>query len=189
MKSNKDFKPIDKIYFTRSNFLVAQQKEVGENIYEEIFKNNGYKVLVPENISLTEMIKYINTAKSIACINGTIPLNIIFALKPVELIVLNKTEIFHKNLMYFLDIVKNDVTYIDIYSDKHKGTNIGVGPFLMDYTKSMKQFCKDNNFNVPKQIFKFQYKNKIKFFYLTIRRKVRDILHPIRQKMKKLLGK
>ena len=189
MEKNKKIETIKNIYFTRTNFAVAKQKEVGENIYEEIFKRNDYKILIPENLSLSEMIYYINTADKIVCINGTIPLNIIFALKPVNLIVLNKTEKFHRNLMYFLDIVGNNVTYIDVYSEKHKGTNIGIGPFLIEYTNQMKKFCEDNNLAVPNEIFKYERENKKKYLYIMTRRKVRNIFHPIKQKIKYLVKK
>ncbi len=178
-----------KIYFTRTHFNIACKKEIGENIYEDIFKKNGYEILIPEKLSLSEMIYYINTSETIVCINGTIPLNIIFALHPINLIVLNKTEIFHKNLMYFIDIIKNSITYIDIYSPKYKGKNIGVGPFLMTLTDNMKKYCENEKLFIPNNIKKYELKNRITFMFLYIRRKIRDYLHPIRKKIKLILSK
>ncbi len=72
------FGNIEKVYFTRSKFRGAKSREVGLSVIDKVFKNGGYNIIAPEKLSLAEQVLIWNNANHIACINGTIPLNVIF---------------------------------------------------------------------------------------------------------------
>ena len=97
MNSEIDFsklREVDKVYFTRRKFSKAVGSEFGEEYFEKCFTENGYTSIAPETLSLDEQIYLWNHASEIACMNGTIPLNVIFSKnKNLKLIVLNKTSI------------------------------------------------------------------------------------------------
>jgi capsular polysaccharide biosynthesis protein len=75
---------IDKVYLTRSSFNGAKSREVGLKIIDKVFKNGGYTIIPPEQLSLTEQILIWNHSEAISCINGTIPLNVIFCVGGVK---------------------------------------------------------------------------------------------------------
>ncbi len=71
---------ISKVYFTRSRFNGAKSREVGLSIIDKVFNNGGFNIIAPECLSLVEQVLVWNNAQHIACINGTIPLNVIFSI-------------------------------------------------------------------------------------------------------------
>ena len=138
-----------KIYLTRTHFKDARMKEVGEKNIEQIFANNGWAVMSPEKLSLREQIAIFQNAEEVACVNGTIPLNVIFARPGLKLIVLNKTRFQHGNLQRFSCMAGIDPVYVDAYYEPFRGIpdSLGGGPFWMVISDCMKKYFADNNMN------------------------------------------
>ena len=153
MNSQNDFlklRDIDKVYFTRRRFSKAVGSEFGEEYFEKCFTGNGYTVISPEALSLEEQIYLWNHASEIVCMNGTIPLNMVFLLnKDLKLIILNKTSIFHENPMILLEMRGISATFLDIYKEPFKDypDSLGEGPFLLWPSKPFDEFCIDNKFS------------------------------------------
>ncbi|MGV2686459.1 DUF563 domain-containing protein, partial [Clostridium perfringens] len=59
-------KPYSHIYFTRRKFPYARNKERGEKDIEALFVANGYKVISPEKLTLSEQIYYMNNCDYMA---------------------------------------------------------------------------------------------------------------------------
>mgnify|MGYP000243600874 CR=1 FL=1 len=82
----KTFKNIkEKLYFSRRKFGKAAATEFGEEYIEQCFNQNGYESLGPETLTLREQIYVWNHAEAIACMNGTIPLNVVFAKRRIKI--------------------------------------------------------------------------------------------------------
>ena len=161
-----------RIYFSRVAFSRGvRAKEFGGEFAEKTFELNGYKILRPETLSLCEQIYIWNNAETIACINGTIPLNLLFSKGNVKITVLNKSSLLHENLLLVEKIKNIFVTYVDIYDAKHenKDFDLGRGPFLMRITNSFVEYCKDSEY-------KLSHENKLKVFLNSIRYKLVGIL-------------
>jgi capsular polysaccharide biosynthesis protein len=47
-----------KIYFSRSKFIGAKQKDFGENYIQPVFEKNGYVKTYPETLSLKEQSSF-----------------------------------------------------------------------------------------------------------------------------------
>lgn len=126
--------PYEKIYLSRGHFGDAKGKEVGEKNIEENFANNGYKILYMEELSFSEQVFYINHAKIVAALSGTLCHNIVFAGKETELIILNKTHIINTHQVLINQMMNIKVTYINVYVEPFKKfpVSYGGGPFLMD---------------------------------------------------------
>ncbi|SBI13253.1 glycosyltransferase family 61 protein [Klebsiella variicola] len=141
-----------KIYLSRLSFKDAKSKEYGEERIEKFFLNNGYSIYYPEKMSLLEQVRMWNTCETIACINGTIPLNICFCRnKNIELIVLNKSSIPHTNLFDFQKIFDlPNIVYFDCFSNKYDRyvKSLGNGPFILKLTKEMQLYVLNNKKNV-----------------------------------------
>ncbi len=158
------FGNIEKVYFTRSKFRGAKSREVGLSVIDKVFRNGGYNILAPEKMSLIEQVLIWNSAKRIACINGTIPLNVIFALhrtgggKQLILTVLNKMKHTHRNLMEYLSL-RNSVTceFIDVQDVRIKDLSIGdgrgLGPFRIGISDELKAWMKQNDIPTASELY------------------------------------
>lgn len=187
-----------KIYFSRTQFGKAQNSEFGEEMLEHIFIKNGYISIAPEKLSLSEQVYLWNHAESIACINGTIPLNVAFcANSNLKLTVLNKTSIFHGNPYLFLEMQKVKARFVDVYKEPFKKypKSLGEGPFLMTITKELVSWMGEEEMRLPYRTREIQIrtvKNQIKYCFaiLGITRKIRTLLSKMcPDKMKQIARK
>lgn len=175
------FGAVKKVYFTRTKFAKAIETEFGEKQIEDIFVQNGYQCLAPEEMSLFEQIYIWNHAEKIVCVNGTIPLNVAFTQnEDLELLVLNKTSIFHGNLYLYAKMRGIDITYIDIYREPFKRypKSLGEGPFLMGISKDLQKWFDENgmeNKNSRLELTRNTIKNYCKYIFciVGIRRRLR----------------
>jgi hypothetical protein len=138
-----DKEKYDKIYFTRRQ--LERRKEVGEKAFENLFANNGFKVLAPERLSLKEQIWYLRNCNTLATIEGTLAINILFAKDNINQIILRKqSEILPT--FQFLQVRKVNGIYIDVYKEPFKGFPIthDRGPFLMSFNENTKQFAENS---------------------------------------------
>ena len=155
LHSDIDFSSVcsfEKIYFTRRSFAKAIDSEFGEKYLERTFLLNEYKAVSPERLTLDEQIYIWNHASSICCVNGSIPLNVLFARNPeLELIILNKTSLFHENPLILLQMRKLSQIFIDVFSEPIHGypKSLGEGPFLFAATVEFKVFCRQRNWKMP----------------------------------------
>ena len=158
----KKFGSIDKVYFTRSKFRGSKSREVGLQIIDKVFKNGGYNIIAPEKLSLAEQVLIWNNARHIACINGTIPLNVIFHIqesKPLTLIVLNKMTHIHNNLMEYLELRSNVTSeFVDVQDVRIKdlaiGDGRGLGPFRIGISSELEEWMKKNNIPTDKVLYR-----------------------------------
>lgn len=173
--SESEFLMIDqvpeKVYFSRMKFKDAKKKELGEEQLEDFFCKNGYVILYPEELSLDTQINIWKSSKNIACINGTIPLNICFSMgnKP-DITVLNKTSLAHENLDELCQMFDQNIRYIDVYSRDFAGKvhSIGKGPFIMEVTPELINFANENDLLLPSVNKRNSELHKNIFFYKVI---------------------
>lgn len=69
----------DKIYFNRSKLSKANGNEFGLESIDDFYHKNGYMVLSPEKITLSQIIYYVRNAKICASLSGSLPHNMLFA--------------------------------------------------------------------------------------------------------------
>ncbi|HBW8335974.1 MULTISPECIES: glycosyltransferase family 61 protein [Klebsiella pneumoniae complex] len=156
-----------KIYFSRRNFKSASSREYGEETIEYIFKKLNCDVVYPELLNLDEQIYLWNNSTEIVCMNGTIPLNVVFCRNhKTKLTILNKTSRVHKNIYDFIKIFSiKHVIFVDVFnsfSDRYV-KNLGGGPFVLEVTPKLRHYSKLNEgVDIPKY-----KKNKIgKYIFL-----------------------
>lgn len=159
---------IRKVYFTRSRFRGARSREVGLQVIDKVFEKGGYNVIAPERLSLSEQVLIWNYAERIACINGTIPLNVIFKAdsfdtcrggKLLILTVLNKMQHEHTNLIEYLELRKEvKAEFIDIRDTRIRDLSIGdgrgLGPFRMGITTELLEWMQRNGIPTDKSLYK-----------------------------------
>lgn len=154
-----DWKPLDKIFFTRSQFAKGNNLDFGVEVLDSFFRNNGYAILAPETISLSEMIYYIRNAQEIATISGTVHHNILFANNGQKITIMERLIV---NIDYQVGInqLKDlDVTYVD--ANFNIGAVSMIGPFMMGYNHILQRYMEDHHMNPPDAVYTSEaYRNR-----------------------------
>lgn len=139
----------EKVYFSRCHLKKAQRTELGEKDIERQFVQNGYEIFYPETLSLKKQIEIFQGSKSVACVNGTIPLNCLFAKSSIDLIVLNKMSLTHTNLIRISHLAGITPILIDAYYEPIKGHPrvMGGGPFWLKISNDLRQLFENRGMN------------------------------------------
>lgn len=159
----------DKVYFSRQDFLKAKNSEFGENFIVKWMEANRYTVISPEHLSLRDQVVLWNSAKQIVCINGSIPINIAFSKNnELELIVLNKTSLLHKNLYLYLIMRPCNVQFLDAYCEplKKYPKSLGEGPFLLCINHNIRKFSSKEGMKIPFFCLQIMVNNCLNFICL-----------------------
>ena len=187
-----------KVYFSRRHFSKAKVSEFGEEYIEKLFVQNGYQCLFPEELCLDEQIYVWNNATDIVCINGSIPLNLMFCRnQSLHLTVLNKTTLKHENPYILLEMRKLHAEFINTCKEPIKGypKSLGRGPYLLWPTEEFDEYCQRENLVQPLNERKRNaYFNQQKFNYyrtvIGLKQKVRSwVLGHMPNKMKERIKK
>ena len=139
--------PSKKIYFSRSRLPKNATTEFGFLSLDNFFQRNGYEILVPEQLSLSQLIYQIRNAGVVASVSGTLPHNMLFAnngqtIQIMERFVLNNDFQPLINQMRALHAVYVDAN-IPIYTVSMAGPNI------MCYNDLAAEFAKDHGLVPP----------------------------------------
>ncbi|MCI8292460.1 MAG: glycosyltransferase family 61 protein [Hespellia sp.] len=168
-KVNADlFETNEKLYFTRTR--LANEKEIGEELVEEIFRKNGYKIISPEYESLEKQIALMKSCKTFASMEGTVAHNIVFAEEGTKQIILRKHTYMNLRQPYLNQCMGVNATYIDIGCrpfGKHFPRDFYGGIFWVRATKELRNYCKDNHMWFPtyRKILWMDLKCAVKYLY------------------------
>ena len=147
IKVSDSWKKYKKIFLTRSQLKKAQKLEFGMEAIDSFFMNNGYEIISPEKISLSELIFMIRNASECASVSGSLPHNMLFANDKQNLTIIEREVLNNDFQVDFNRLKQLNVTYIDgniaVYS-----VNFG-GPFIMFYDGQLKQYAIDNGMLPP----------------------------------------
>lgn len=157
-----------KIYFSRSQCAGAGKKEFGHDCLENFFVKNGYKIIYPEQVSLSEFIYIMRNADKIATVCGTLQHNILFAQDNKNVTILERNVLIN-DIQLDVNIIKSaNYVYVD---SQHTVYNVseGYGPFMMFFTDEIKRYAKDNHMVYPDDEFMGEkYKKNVLKNYLTV---------------------
>ena len=138
-----------KIYYSRGQFAKGIPFEFGYDMLDAFFAQNGYTVLYPEKVPLSQMIHYIRNSKVVASLSGSLPHNMLFARNGQKVEILERCTINDDNQVDLNRIRELHVIPIDanipIYPINF------VGPFIMGYTPELQRFAEDNGYTPPEE--------------------------------------
>ncbi len=143
----------EKIFLSRARLKKAVQNECGLDLLDHYFVINGYSVLYPETITLSELIQILHGAETCAAESGTLPHNFLFCEdgKKIEIIERQTTV---NEIQANLDQVRDfDVTYIDAHFMIHP-TQAGGGPYFFAYNRQFELFTKDRGYLPPEEYYR-----------------------------------
>lgn len=147
-KTESDWIPYDKIYFTRSALENVSRKEYGLDMLDNYYEKNGYLVVSPEKLSLSHLIFLLRNAQTCASLSGTLPHNLLFAEDGKELVVIERNILNNEIQVDINRMKKLSVIYIDANIGVYP-INLGYGPFIMTYHGRLEQFSKDYGYIPP----------------------------------------
>lgn len=131
-----------KVFFSRSSFAKANETEIGMEMLDSLHKTNGYAVLAPEKLTLSEMVNYINHSEICVATSGTLSHNFLFAKDGKKVIVIERQPCINEYQIDIERIRELDVTYVDANYSIYP-TYIGSGPFVFVYNKWFDAFVQD----------------------------------------------
>lgn len=142
-----------KIYLSKSKFVYGGTATIGEESIEDIFKNNGFKIVYPELEKLETVISLMKGAEIIAGVSGSNMHNILFARDNIiEYHLLRSKRVTGEQLI--IDKMKNIKTYyIDAcyepipFPDTRKYSI----PYLICLTKYLESFFIDTKIKYNKK--------------------------------------
>lgn len=166
-KNAEGVKPKKKLFFTRSQLSKAKSMEFGMEMLDDYFAKNGYEVIAPEKISLSQLIYLINNSEVCAAMSGTLPHNMLFGSDGKKLIILERNALNNKVQIDVNKMKKLDVTYIDANICLYP-VELAYGPFIYAFNNQLRRFTEDNKYLPPDESFtqekykKYLFKNYLR---------------------------
>lgn len=167
MKLNAGQKKLGrKLYLTRSHF--SKNDCLGEQVFEEIFENNGYDIVALEQYPLREQISILGYADEIATTIGTLShMSILFCKDSAKLtFFLRENESGALTPQLILNKLKNcEINIVDATYNFLPTTHAG-GIFLLYPNDNFKEYAKNKNIKYDEKYVKSSF---IKFIpkYIT----------------------
>lgn len=128
-----------KIYFSRTG--LNDRKDFGENKIESLFQIEGYKIIYPEKLSISEQIALLKGCEYFACTEGSISHNVIFCRERTNIIIIRKFNGLNGYQLALNSIRNYSITYID--ANKTIPANSRhpyLGPFFLYKSPQIIQF-------------------------------------------------
>lgn len=139
--------PIEKIYFTRSHFAAKNGYEFGLDALDDYYRRNGFAILAPEKLSLSQTIFYLRHAKEVASMSGSTPHNMLFGpngkcLTTLERLVMNDDHQVCINRMRQLQVTPIDASH-------HFYPVDFCGPYFLAYNHILERYTRDRGMVPP----------------------------------------
>lgn len=160
-----------KIFFSRAKLAKSRLSEIGVEFLDNFFDNNGFTIISPENLSLEQMILYLQHADVVAGASGSTVHNIILGKKGQRLLICERNCI-NNDFQPGINLARRvDVTHIDSFLTVNS-VNSGLGPFLYYPTRQVMDFAVNNGMKLPSEVYLSEkwIKKKLKRYFRTWRK-------------------
>ncbi|MBR5625364.1 MAG: glycosyltransferase family 61 protein [Alphaproteobacteria bacterium] len=139
---------MQKIYVSRAKF--GQHKDFGELKIQNIFEKNGYTVIYPETLSLTQQISLLSKCSHLAGLCGTALHLSVFMPQGGTVIAMRRTTALDSPdaVQYLLNKITGlNSVFIDTSIETHESPHWSLDfPQIVGVTKYLRQFFDDNKF-------------------------------------------
>lgn len=149
IKIKPEWRSFDKLFFTRTQLKGAKKKEFGYEMIDSFFQNNGFTIVSPEKMTLSELVYLIRNAKICASISGSLPHNMLFG-KDGQILVVVERVTMNNEIQVDVNLMKSlNVTYIDANVALYP-VDMG-GPFIAAYSRELRKYTEDNKLVPPNE--------------------------------------
>lgn len=169
----------EKIYYTRCQ--LKDHKEIGEELIEKFFENNGYQILAPEKLSASEQIYYMSHCKKFACIEGSAAHNIVFAQSDLQQYIIGKRCRNNLRQPVINQMMGIAPTYISAFATRKRDDGF-YGPFLMVINEDVERFAHEHDMRVEKNA-SVTFRNYCKYYWLSYRQELLEHFQSLKNKI------
>lgn len=172
-------KKIDKVFFSRAH--IRSNIEIGTELIEQTFHNLGFTSIFPEEESLDNQIYYVQNAREVACVSGTLVHNLLFSEHAYEnLFIINKHYYINDFVLDEVKILGLTPCFLDFYAAKYP-TREWKGPFIFVYNNLMKKFIKDRHIKTSSFVYSQSYLQHCLQMYefLYVNKNINEYIHPL----------
>lgn len=134
-------KVYEKLYLTRLKSRALSQTQIGERTIMKEFKKNGYKVVAPEQFSLTEQIRMLASCKKLVVVEGTLMHNLLFCKESIDITIINRVVGTNAYQPLIHQAKSAEVSYVDAHLSFFPV--FAGGPFLFYFSGHLESYMKD----------------------------------------------
>lgn len=127
------------IFLTRSNLPKSSRYEIGINMLDDFFASNGFSIISPEKLTLSQLITSIESAPIVASVAGSTAHNLIFGNATQQSYIMERTPYFNFGQPLISKAIGSETTYIETCLSPSTAA-YGLGPFMYYPTEWFKQF-------------------------------------------------
>lgn len=132
----------EKVYLSHKRWQAGCEC-INENIYEDFFENQGYKVIEPEELPLEEQIFIVNNAKEIATTIGSLSHFALFCKPKTKFVMLTREP----DSTIWAQCLVNQASKVDWYivnaNNNYLYANRRYGPVNFSFTDEFMEFSKE----------------------------------------------
>lgn len=137
----------EKIYFTRSSFAKGNDYDFGLDSLDSFFRNNGFFLLAPETVTLSQMIFYIRNATEIATISGSVHHNMLFGQNGKKLTIMERLIINDDHQVTINRLKELKVTPVD--ANFHLYPVDTCGPYIVGCNHILERYMQNRQMVAP----------------------------------------
>ncbi len=167
LKENIEPTNYKKVYFSRNQIDPATNRTLSEAPIEKVFKDNGFHIVYPEQLSLREKISILKGCEVFAGVLGSNSNHALFLNDNCRAIVLLRSEWPHV-VNSELDILRNlRTTYVEAFH-QILPVNYNVGPFILGNNQhnSLFNFFDDYGFEYDRKNFDVKFSELVQYICL-----------------------
>lgn len=135
-----------KVFLTRSKLHNVHLNEINIDVLDTFFAQNGYEVVGPEKLTLTEMIRLFAECSHIASISGSTAHNFVFAAHPSQkhFTIIERVGFCARFQISIDKMIGANTAYVDgYYQPKLESSQDRI--FIYAMTPEFRKYCADNN--------------------------------------------
>lgn len=138
----------DKIFLSRAHLKGIEKSEYGHDMLDHYFAKNGYHVIYPETLPLSELILLLTHCTECASVSGSLPHNMLFSPQNCNLTILER-NVLNNEIQLDINIIRSlHVTYVDANIPVYP-VSVGCGPFIMAYNDYFNAFTENRSYEPP----------------------------------------
>ncbi len=133
--------PYKKIYFTRTGYM-HKNPIVGEEYFENLYRDMGFEIISPEKYSLEEQIGFIAGAREFACSEGTLSLFAMYS-HHLKMTVFKRSHVETYGMASLAELTGADINLIEIHKNFLPESQ-GHGVYLVGPNSCWERYLEDN---------------------------------------------
>ena len=154
----------EKVYFTRTQ--LANSRDLGEENVERFFRKQGFQIIAPEKLSLSEQLEILHNCKTFASTEGSISHSTLFCQPGTEVLILKKVDFNNHYTNFINQAFRLNAVFINAgHSVLAHKERPWLGPFYVCITKELVSYF-HQHFYVPYYLLFSWYKYRWKKDYI-----------------------